>query len=178
MEKEFKENPNYIIYSDGRIYSKFKKKFMRQSITNKGYLMVSLYDGTGKRKFYLVHRLVAMTFIPNPDNKPCVDHLDGNRLNCNVNNLCWVTYSENNMNPITRKRNKQNHVNVMAGRFGKLHPKSIPVLCYSTNGIFIAKYDGLREASRQTNVNRGDIGSCCRGKRKTAGNYIWKYDNI
>ena len=55
----------------------------------------------------LIHRLVAMAFIENPENKPCVDHIDGNVLNNNMNNLRWVTYSENMMNPITRERNSK-----------------------------------------------------------------------
>ena len=53
----------------------------------------------------LVHRLVAKAFIPNPGNKPCIDHIDGNTRNNNVSNLRWVTYKENNNNPITRKHN-------------------------------------------------------------------------
>lgn len=52
----------------------------------------------------LLHRAVAELFIPNPDNKPCVDHIDTNKLNNRADNLRWVTYSENNLNPITRKR--------------------------------------------------------------------------
>lgn len=54
---------------------------------------------------YLLHRMVAETFIPNPEDKPCVDHIDGNRFNNRADNLRWVTWSENNNNPITRKRN-------------------------------------------------------------------------
>jgi hypothetical protein len=66
------------------------------------YLMVSLCK-EGKVKAFTVHRLVAIAFIPNPKNKPNVDHIDTNCLNNCADNLRWVTQSENSMNPLTRK---------------------------------------------------------------------------
>ena len=70
--------------------------------TNNGYLYVSIGN-----KRASVHRLVAITFIPNPENKPCVGHKDTNRTNAHVDNLEWVTYSENNYNPITLAKNSE-----------------------------------------------------------------------
>lgn len=175
MEKILAINPNYTVFSDGRIFSKISGKFLKPWKTNKGYPIVSLFDGKGGHKFYLLHRLIATAFIPNPENKPCVDHLDCNRENCAVENLRWVTYSENNRNPITVKGLA--HGNSMRGRFGQNNPLSKRVLCYTRNGDLVKCYGGVHEASRETGINKGDIGACCRGKRKTAGNYIWKYDN-
>ena len=78
---------------NGRCYIQ-KEKLLKQSFTSTGYKKVELYKD-GKRKSFKVHRLVAIAFIPNPDNKPEVNHIDGNKINNNIDNLEWVTSSEN-----------------------------------------------------------------------------------
>ena len=84
---------NYAITSNGEVYNKRGKK-IAVKINDKGYPCVML-SINGKSVFRRVHRLVAELFIPNPDNKPCVNQKDRNRANSNVENLEWVTYSEN-----------------------------------------------------------------------------------
>ena len=71
-----------------------KEKLLKQTFTSTGYKKVELCKD-GKRKGFKVHRLVAIAFIPNPDNKPEVNHIDGNKINNNIDNLEWVTSSEN-----------------------------------------------------------------------------------
>ena len=96
-EIELKEIPNYPGYyatSDGRILGKRKKGFLNQSIVS-GYNRVSLCRN-GKIDNVLVHSIVDMTFIPNPHNKPDVNHLDENKQNNCVDNLEWATPAENN----------------------------------------------------------------------------------
>lgn len=88
-------NGKYTIDSDGNIFNNQLNRYISYYITNKGYKAVDLYY-EGKRYKWLVHRLVAESFIPNPENHPIVLHLDSVRTNCNVNNLKWGTYSENN----------------------------------------------------------------------------------
>ena len=86
---------NYQVTSWGRIFNVTKQKFLRQEETEKGYLRVDLYDACGRRKHEKVHRLVAKAFIPNPEGKPHVNHIDGNKMNNSFTNLEWVTNEEN-----------------------------------------------------------------------------------
>lgn len=74
--------------------------------TNKEYLTVNL-SKNGKFKNYSVHRLVAEAFIPNDENKPCIDHINGNRQDNSVSNLQWCTHKENSNNPITISKMKK-----------------------------------------------------------------------
>lgn len=84
---------NYIIYPNGVIYNTCIKKELKQRIVNK-YKVVTLYINK-KRKDIKVHRLVALSFLDNIENKPFVNHIDGNKLNNNVSNLEWCTHREN-----------------------------------------------------------------------------------
>jgi hypothetical protein len=84
---------NYRIYIDGEVWSVRSGKFLKQE-TSRGYKRVTL-SISGKTKRFQVHRLVAMYFIENPLNKPCVNHIDGDKENNWLNNLEWCTYSEN-----------------------------------------------------------------------------------
>ena len=84
---------NYAINVDGNVRSLKTNRFLKHDLST-GYARVTLSNNKVKKKF-LVHRLVAMEFIPNTHNKPCVNHIDGDKLNNNINNLEWCTYSEN-----------------------------------------------------------------------------------
>lgn len=85
----------YQITSWGRVYSIESGRFLRNEKTQKGYCRVVLVAENGKKAHFRVHRLVAEAFIPNPDNKPQVNHIDGNKLNNSITNLEWVTNQEN-----------------------------------------------------------------------------------
>ena len=89
---------NYLLYPDGRVWSKYRKgRFLKQHIQYKGYVFVVLYNNNNKGKRLFIHRLIAIHYIPNPENKPQVDHI--NRRNDNrIENLRWATPSENQQN--------------------------------------------------------------------------------
>jgi len=90
---------NYIIYDDGLIYNENNDRFIKDRKEPTGYMRVGLYKD-GKEKKFLVHRLIALAFIPNPLNKPCIDHINRIRDDNRIENLRWVTVSENSQNTI------------------------------------------------------------------------------
>jgi len=103
---------NYLIYSDGRVWSKKGKgKFLKSTECKKGYLRVKLYN-KGKRKNYRINRLVALHYIPNPENKSQVDHINRIKNDNRIENLRWVTDSENQQNVGVRKDNTSGHKNI------------------------------------------------------------------
>ena len=104
--------PNYLIYDDGRVWSKYNNIFLKPKTNRGGYKMVNLYNN-GENKSYRVNRLVAIHYIANPDNKPFVDHISGDKLDNNINNLRWMTNIENcNAHQKIRSDNTSNHKNI------------------------------------------------------------------
>jgi hypothetical protein len=170
MNKEEKEIfreidgfPDYEISNIGRVCS-FKGKYPRIIKPRKnqcGYLTVGICTG-GKQVTKGVHRLVAKAFVPNPKNKPQVNHIDEDKLNNVAENLEWVTPRENCNHGTRNKR--------MAETQGKT------VVQYTTDGVFLAEYPSTHEAERVTGISQADISKACRGKLKTAGGYIWLYE--
>jgi len=102
--------PDYLVYDDGRVFSKKTRKFMKCNDNGKGYLQVSFnLDKIYTRK---IHRLVASHYIPNPNNYPQVDHIDRNKRNNNVSNLRWVDASMNALNRGMKNTNTSGHTNI------------------------------------------------------------------
>jgi hypothetical protein len=94
---EIKNYPRYLIFENGDIYNKYRMRYMKQTKTPEGYFTIQLTNEENKQSV-LVHRLIAECFIPNPDNKPFVDHINRKRDDNRVNNLRWVSQSENSRN--------------------------------------------------------------------------------
>ena len=96
MWTKIARNTNYSINKDGEVRNDTTGRIKKPSTNKKnGYLIIDLYKDNNSKKVP-VHRLVAEAFIPNPENKATVDHIDGNRKNNSIDNLRWATYSENN----------------------------------------------------------------------------------
>ena len=85
----------YMVSNQGRVYSKGRKKILTMKNNHDGYLRIQIYAGNNTCRFVSTHRLVALAFIDNPENKPFINHKDGNKANNTVSNLEWVTQKEN-----------------------------------------------------------------------------------
>lgn len=178
--KQINDFENYEISNLGNVRNK-SKQFLKQQKMNM-YMTIKLYDKKNKKMLLKnIHRLVAEAFIPNLENKPCVNHVDGNKINNCVNNLEWCSYSENTIHAFKTGLQKT----WCGEKFGKEHPNykfrgkwktQKKVYQYDKNNNFIKKYNSAEEVFRKLNISSSHIGECCKGKRKTAGGYIWKYE--
>ena len=148
-------------------------KILKPLKTNKGYYRVDLKQHQ-KDKYILVHRLVAETFIPNPNNYPIVNHKDTNKANNKVDNLEWCTQSHN-IKEAYRLGNAKVHKHHYLD--GTLPYTPIKIKQYSINNEFIKEYNSIKEASIITKTNPKGISLCCRNLQKTANNFYWRYTN-
>ena len=170
---------NYIVHLDGRVYSNKSRKYLKPGMMTSGYRYVNLRIN-GKSVSHSIHRLVAQKFLDNPENKPQVNHKDGNKLNNHVSNLEWVTVSENSKHaynngltppPPTRE-----------GQFGYDHNRSIEVHEYnSETGKYIRSFGSMSEASRHYGYHVSTIsvairnGNKCRNKRYYSKTHVELY---
>ena len=137
-----------------------------------GYVYQMLYKN-GKEKLLRVHRLVAMAFLPNPNNLPQVNHKDGNKQNNSVDNLEWCEQSDNmkhaykNGLQIPSENQRKAIINT-----NKLKQKKV---CQIKDGEVINTFSGISEASRQTKISISCISRCCNLKRKSTNGYEWRF---
>ena len=139
-----------------------KERIMKGRKDKDGYLLAHL-SKDGKAKNYQIHRLVAIAFIPNPDNLPVINHKNEIKSDNRVSNLEWCSYSYNNS------------YNDKGKKIGEKLSK--PVLAiHKINGL-ILEFSSTMEAERETGINNGSIIQCCQGKRNSAGDFYWMYKN-
>lgn len=156
---------NYQVSSKGNIKNS-KGHILKSKRTNTGYLAVCI---NGKWKY--IHRLVAFAFIPNPDNKPCVNHIDSNRENNNIENLEWCTMSENIIHGYRFGNIKA--AQGFLGKNGSRHPRSLRIIA-NINGID-KSYESINIASKELGIPRGNICRCLKGKCKQAKGITFNY---
>lgn len=152
--------PNYTISDKGEIVNTNTNKELKGYIRKDGYVVATLSKGSKKYKCY-IHRLVAETFIPNPNNLPQVNHIDEDKTNNCVSNLEWIT-SKDNCNYGTRNE-----------RQGLGHSK--PIEQYDLEGKFIKEWDSAAQIERDLGFNHSNISKCCLGRYNVAYNYKWKF---
>lgn len=158
---------DYQITDDGRVWSKITNKWLKPWII-KGYVYFGLikYGKEGKNRISLrAHKLVAEAFIPNPDNKPCIDHINTDRTDNRVENLRWVTYKENSSNPITLNKQREKIKNTACKK----------VFQYTLDGELVKVWDSARECDKN-GFNYKSISNCCNGRQKTANGYLWAFN--
>lgn len=198
----------YQISNFGRVksFKRYKEGKILRAKNNKEYLSIGLSNGKdGKQKYYLIHRLVAEAFIPNPNNYPIINHIDENKKNNKATNLEWCThkYNINYGTCIERAKikMKENHADFSGEKhpmYGKHHtkearekmskarmgiyigsknPRAQKVICMTTKEIF----DTATEAANKMKTHENSIIACCRGKRKSSGKLedgtklVWRY---
>ena len=159
------EFPNYEVSDEGQIRNK-KGHILRPAINQYGYLIYP-FSKEGKKHTCMIHRIVATTFIPNPNNLPQVNHKDENKVNNCVDNLEWCDCKYNANYGTKTQRMIKNRDGIT---------KCKPVLQFDLKGNLIAEYPSIQEASRQLGVSHSNISEACKGTRvKTACGYIWQY---
>ncbi len=151
--KEIKGYPGYFVSIEGDIYSSFTSRIRKPK--KESYYRICL-----REKWFQIHRLVAQTYIPNPDNKRYVNHKDGNKYNNHVNNLEWVTKKENGQH---------------ASQTGLIKKRSVNQL--TLNGRIIKDYPSILEAAQDHGVKPQSIGSVCSGKSRTCRSFRWEYQD-
>lgn len=148
---------NYEISENGKIMNS-NQKILKPRYRN-GYLICCLWKN-GKTVYKLVHRLVAKSFIPNPNNYEEVNHMDGNKMNNHYKNLEWCT-------------RKQNMTHANNNNLVVTHPR--PILQYSMNDEFIREWSGSSEAAKFYKCHRSTFERVCRGENKSGKGFVWKY---
>lgn len=144
-----------------------------------GYIFVIL-SKNGKTKRMAIHRAVALAFIPNPDNKSEVNHINEDKRDNRVSNLEWITIHDNRCygTRIERgiaNRDQTGKKNGMFGRKGAMNPQSRKILQYDLSGNFIREYENIRIAAEMTNSNPSSISRVAKGYIKQTNSFIWRY---
>lgn len=190
-----------------RMYDSWGRKryisILKQSINKgNGYCYVNLHDKNGNGLVHTIHRLVAKSFLPNPLNKPCIDHINTVRTDNRTCNIRWVTYSENCRNEITNKRMsesgkrnsdvafltfisrtksktkeaklKRKESMIRNGSYERISAaKRRAIYQIDLDGNIVNEFKSIAEAQRKTGACH--ISDVCRGVRKIAGGYYWKF---
>lgn len=145
-----------------------KERILKPAKKDNGYLFIGLHKNRNI-KYFLIHRLVASSFLPNPNKLKEINHINENKIDNRVENLEWINHKDNmkyGNRSVKELETKNKNSSINAEK---------PIIQLSKYGIEIGRYKSINEAERQTGINQSSIGRCCKGKYNSAGGYIWKY---
>ncbi len=160
--KPIKDYEDYLIYEDGRVFSTKTNKFISNYVNTRGYVVVELFKNS-KKKMIFLHRLIALNYIPNPHNKPCVNHINADKTDYRICNLEWATHSENNQHAYDIGLHEY-HKELSSKLFSK------SVINTETRTI----YKSLKDASESTDIKYKTLSSMLNGQNpnKTKFKYL------
>lgn len=173
--REIKQSEQYEISNTGLIRKKDGGDLV-SPYDNKGYLRIKL---NGKN--FLVHRLVAEAFIPNPDNLETVNHKNLNKKDNRVENLEWMSNADNIRHAVSNKDGRleclQKSMSLVGKKYGAENGRRSrkPVAQYDLDGNLIAIFPSAREADKLTGIGYKQISAVCNGNKKTAHGYVWRF---
>lgn len=153
-----------VVGVDGKTYH-YKGRILKQAKTSDGYKTVQLFKDNGLKTFK-VHRMIALTFIPNPNNKPEVNHIDGNKSNNHISNLEWVTRSENLKHAV--KHGLSSPVKAIEATKKKVE-------LVDDNGNAIKRWNTMTAAADEMGVHISNVSMCCHGKLKSTGGHFFRF---
>ena len=159
---------SHWVQTKGRAMRLTKSVILKPKKTPFGYLTVRLQDKSNSRdKFYMVHRLIADTFIPNTDNLPFINHKDEDKTNNIVGNLEWCTakYNVNYGTCLERRAETQKTT----------HPNMKKVRQMSSDGVILREYLSVSEAARAVNVDKSRLSRCCRNSTFLCRGFKWEF---
>lgn len=168
--KPIKDFGGYLVSENGKVFTFINGdiKEMKQVKNSKnGYMQVTINNKT-----VYVHRLVAQNFIPNPYNKPCINHIDENRQNNDVSNIEWCTYKEN-CNHGTHNEKLSKSIKSL-NKIGRKNPRARGVIGINIENGEMLSYECITDAEHD-GFKRQSICHCCNGKYKTHKGYKWYY---
>lgn len=167
----------YQVSNLGRVKSLYTGRILKQSTNHKGYPKVRFFkENVGVTR--VVHRLVASAFIPNPEGKKEVDHINCIRNDNRAENLRWCTAKENSNNVLTRKHKsecRKGCEGTCKGRFGKEHNRSIPIVQLTMDGKYIKTWECAEQLKRELGFDNSLVCKVLKDRRKTAYGYRWMY---
>lgn len=169
MKEEWREIPGYYgvyeVSNLGEVRNTLTGKHLSKAIHER-YIKAYLYKDR-VRKCYMLHRLVAEAFVQNPDNKPQVNHIDGNRYNNRSDNLEWCTQAENIKHSFVIGLREHNKACLLEATHKSVNQ-------YSKSGVLINTWYSMSEAARHLGISVSSISFCCSGRTRSAGGYIWE----
>ena len=158
----------YSISKDGLIFNCKTKKYLKGHQSKEGYVIVYM-----NKKAYKLHRLLAIQYILNPENKSYINHINGIKNDNRLQNLEWVTAKENTNHAWQSGLCKP--INYWKGKFGENHNTSKEILQMDLDGNLIAKHKGIRNIANKLNIKYQSIIRCAKGLRPSAYGYKWSY---